>query len=251
MFDRRPPSRSGFRLLGRRGRGQEAPYLADDALGGLDILERDHEELVALLDADDAVAEEPDGVEDGVAAEEPTDGRADDGAGLKDLREDGDARRAAERPEQGRADVAHHLALELDPAAVGLVQLARRDEALALAQVVVELLTDLAHGPDGQRRVREPVRVRAEEEPVEAGEGGARAHARGERERDDDGLLRVLPRPVVGAVEPRGRGRRQARRADAEPGEARAHARGARRALVILPRAADEVFGALAGLLPG
>jgi hypothetical protein len=42
------------------------------------VFERDHEELVALLEADDAVREEPDGVEDGVAAREPTDGGADD-----------------------------------------------------------------------------------------------------------------------------------------------------------------------------
>ena len=75
MADALPRGRaSAYVHSGGRGRGQEAPDLADDALGGLHVLQGNHKELVALLDADDAVAEEPDGVEDGVAAEEPTDG---------------------------------------------------------------------------------------------------------------------------------------------------------------------------------
>src|SRR5205085_459915 len=149
----------------------------------------------------------------------------------------GDAGRATERAQEGRADVTDHLALELDALALGLVQLARGDEAFALAQVRVELLAEPAHGPDGQGRVREPVRVRAQKHGVEAGEGRAGAHARGERERNDDGLLRVLPRPVVGAEESDRGGRGQAG--------------GARAEVVVLAQAFGLRAGALSAALDG
>ncbi len=40
------------------------------------VFERNHEELVALLEADYSVGEEPDAVEDGVAAEQPSSGQS-------------------------------------------------------------------------------------------------------------------------------------------------------------------------------
>src|SRR3954468_15693308 len=151
--DRPTPSLTvGLLLLnsGRRGRRKQPLYLADDSLRILLIFECDHEELVALLDADDSVGEEPDGVEHRVAAEEPAYWCADDWAGLKYLRPDCKPRGATERAEQRRADVANHLALELDALAFGLVESAFGDETLALAQILVELLAEPSHRPDGQ-----------------------------------------------------------------------------------------------------
>ena len=61
------------------------------------ISKRDHEKLVALVKTDDAVCEQPDAVEEGIAAQQPAYWCAGDGAGLNDLREHGGARGATER----------------------------------------------------------------------------------------------------------------------------------------------------------
>src|ERR1041384_2764149 len=198
------------------------------------ILQSDHKKLVALLKPDDAVAKEPHAAQEWIAADEPVNGCADDCAGLKNLRPHHDAGRTTERTEERRTDVAHDLALELDALAFGFRQLSCCDQLFARAQIVVKLCARFSECPDGQRGVREPVRVRAREPGVEPGKYWALACAGRERERDHDRVLRISPRPIVSFEETRSRRGRQTR-------HTRARADNFRGPLVMLLRFAKDL----------
>ncbi len=77
--------------------GEETFDLADHADDFFLVRQSDHEELVALVEADHAVSKKPDAVQDWVAAQQPTDRRASDRTRLKDLGPHRRARSATER----------------------------------------------------------------------------------------------------------------------------------------------------------
>src|ERR1700720_210262 len=101
------------------GSRQQTLDLAHDTSDLILIRKRDHEELVTLMKTDDAVGKQPDAVEEGIAAEQPTYRRAGNRTGLNDLRKHRRACGATERAEQRRADVFRHLALKFNSLALG------------------------------------------------------------------------------------------------------------------------------------
>src|ERR1043165_1055108 len=104
----------------RRGRQQSLNF-PHHAIHLFLIRQGNHEEFVALVEADDAVGEEPDAVENWIAPENPTYGRAGNADRVYYLREHHRPHRATEGPEQRRADVLGHLLLKLDALAFGFV----------------------------------------------------------------------------------------------------------------------------------
>ena len=102
--------------LRRRQQPFNFPY---HAIHFLLIRQRDHEKLVALVKADDAVSEQPYAVEEGVATEQPTYRCAGDPDRVNDLREHCGARGTTESAEQRRADVFRNLALKFHSFAFG------------------------------------------------------------------------------------------------------------------------------------
>src|SRR5581483_8615269 len=125
------------------------------------VRQRYHEKFVTLVKADHAVGKYPHAVEERIAAENPTHWCARDADGIYDLREERRAHRTTKGAEQGRADILCHLALELDAFAFGFVQLTRGDARFLLLQILVELFARLFQSPNRQRRMSEPMRMRA------------------------------------------------------------------------------------------
>jgi len=73
------------------------------------------------VETDDAVGEQPDAVEQGIASEDPTDGRAGQPDGIHNLGKHHCTHGATEGAQQRRADILGHLLLELDALAFGFV----------------------------------------------------------------------------------------------------------------------------------
>src|ERR1051325_839901 len=167
------------------------------------------------METDNAVREEPDAFEQGIAAQQPTDGRARDVSGLENLGPHGCARRTTECSEERRADILDYLALELYALALGFLQIAGGRERFLTAEVFFKLFARLTQTIDGQRRMREPVRVRAEQYGIKAGKRAAQISARDEREGDERGLARILLEPPASLVDSARGGCRSARDASA------------------------------------
>src|ERR1051325_8175568 len=167
------------------------------------------------METDNAVREEPDAFEQGIAAQQPTDGRARDVSGLENLGPHGCARRTTECSEERRADILDYLALELYALALGFLQIAGGRERFLTAEVFFKLFARLTQTVDGQRRMREPVRVRAEQYGIKAGKRAAQISARDEREGDERGLARILLEPPASLVDSARGGCRSARDASA------------------------------------
>src|SRR5260370_39575830 len=85
------------------------------------ISQRDHEELITLMEANDAVGEQPHAVEEGVAAEDQTYWRAGEPYWIDDLREHHGAGGATERTQQRRAHVLGNLPLKFNSLVFGCV----------------------------------------------------------------------------------------------------------------------------------
>src|ERR1051325_7893666 len=167
------------------------------------------------METDDAVREEPDAFEQGIAAEEPTDGRARDVSRLENLGPHGCACRTTECSEERRADILHYLRLDRPALALGFPQSAGGRERFLTADVFFKLFARLTQTIDGQRRMREPVRVRAEQYGIKAGKRAAQISARDEREGDERGLARILLEPPASLVDSARGGCRSARDASA------------------------------------
>src|SRR4051812_14950694 len=109
-------------LTGLCGHGQKPLDFAHDARDLFLVRKGDHEELVPLLETDQAVAEQPDSVKKRITTKQPANRRARDMAGLKNLRPHRSARRATKRPKQWCAYILDDLPFELDSFALGFVK---------------------------------------------------------------------------------------------------------------------------------
>src|SRR6185503_17310298 len=104
----------GVPKLKLRSRRQQPLNLPHHPIHFFLIRQRNHEKLVALVEANHAIGKQPDAVEEWVTAKDPTYGRAADADRIHDLRKHGSAGGATESPEQGSAHIFRHLPLKLD-----------------------------------------------------------------------------------------------------------------------------------------
>src|SRR5262245_5697812 len=136
---------------------QQSFDLAHDALDIFLVGERNHKKFVPFADADHAVGEKPDSIQQWIAAENQADRKAGNGRSRKSGADERSSRGDAERAEQRRADVFRQVALKLNATAFGLVKFAFREHFLLLFQVFVVFFSQLANPDDRERAVKEPV----------------------------------------------------------------------------------------------
>src|SRR5262249_15473001 len=180
-----------------RGR-QQTFNLSDHAVHFFLISQCNHEKLVALVKADDAVGEQPDSVKKWIAAQNPTDWRASDAYGVDYLCEHRRARGATEGAEQRRADILCHLALKFDAFTLSFIQFTGRNSLLLFFQVLLEFLACFFQSPDRQRRMSQPVRMCAQQHQIQSRKRCAGTNAEDERSRNHGGFAWILFDPIFG-----------------------------------------------------